>query len=366
MTSTFTTNLNLQQQGTNDNPGSWGSNFNSNVIALIDNALGSAFAQTLTSSDVTLSTANAGNLTHNLTGTLTTNVNYIFPANAGRFLIIKNGTTGAFSVTVKPSGGTGVVIPQGTTQIVYIDPSNTTAYIPVSAANLGALLATNNLSDLNSASTARTNLGLGTAATQNTGTSGANLPFLNGTNTWGGTNAFQAITATTLTGLSTPLSVAQGGSGLATSDPVVQRVSTITGASTTGTTTIPADDTIPQNTEGDQYMSLAITPKNSANILVIDAIVNISNSVAGQLTVALFQDSGANAIAVCGDDESTAGRIQSVHLRHIMSAGTTSATTFKIRAGNSSAGTTTFNGANGGRIYGGAIASSISIIEYST
>lgn len=36
----------------------------------------------------------------------------------------------------------------------------------------------------------RTALGLGTAATQNTGTSGANLPFLNGTNTWAGTQTF--------------------------------------------------------------------------------------------------------------------------------------------------------------------------------
>lgn len=43
----------------------------------------------------------------------------------------------------------------------------------------------------------RTALGLGTAATQNTGTSGANLPFLNGNNTWGGTNGFAAVTATT-------------------------------------------------------------------------------------------------------------------------------------------------------------------------
>lgn len=33
---------------------------------------------------------------------------------------------------------------------------------------------------------ARTTLGLGTAAVQNTGTSGANIPFLNGTNTWSG------------------------------------------------------------------------------------------------------------------------------------------------------------------------------------
>ena len=41
----------------------------------------------------------------------------------------------------------------------------------------------------------RTAFGLGTAATQNTGTSGANLPFLNGANTWSGQQDFTATTA---------------------------------------------------------------------------------------------------------------------------------------------------------------------------
>lgn len=36
----------------------------------------------------------------------------------------------------------------------------------------------------------RTALGLGTAATQNTGTSGGNIPLLNGTNTWSGVNTY--------------------------------------------------------------------------------------------------------------------------------------------------------------------------------
>lgn len=54
----------------------------------------------------------------------------------------------------------------------------------------------NNLSDLASPTTARTNLGLGTAAVANTGTSGNVLGALNGSNTWSATQIFQGGSST--------------------------------------------------------------------------------------------------------------------------------------------------------------------------
>lgn len=55
-----------------------------------------------------------------------------------------------------------------------------------------------------SGATARTSLGLGTAATQNTGTSGANVALLNGTNTWSGVQTLSAIPDLTSGGIKFP------------------------------------------------------------------------------------------------------------------------------------------------------------------
>lgn len=138
-----------------------------------------------------------------------------------------------------------------------------------------------------------------------------------------------------------------------------------TGTVATGTTQIPFDNTIPQSTEGDQYMSLAFTPQNASSTLEIDITFNGASSVANYMALALFQDATASALAVT----STGAIFQpnapvSLTLKHIMTAGTTSATTFKVRAGCITAGTTTFNGFSAGQNFGGVMASRITIKEY--
>lgn len=144
---------------------------------------------------------------------------------------------------------------------------------------------------------------------------------------------------------------------------VVQVVSVEVSTVATGTTLIPSDDTIPQITEGDQYMSLAITPTSATNKLIIHAIVHGSHSVSSTNAVALFQDATANSLATTSVFETTGTGRDTVPLTHPMVSGTTSSTTFRIRVGGSSAGTFTFNGTGAARIYGGVSSSSLTITE---
>lgn len=148
---------------------------------------------------------------------------------------------------------------------------------------------------------------------------------------------------------------------------VLQVVEIQDGAVATGTTTIPNDDTIPQNTEGDEYMTLAITPKSASSRLRIDVVAALANSSTSLSTMAgaLFRDSIADALAAFETTKpSTAGVRGPISFSHDMASPGASATTFKMRAGLAVAGTTTFNGTAGGRIFGGVMASSIIITEY--
>jgi hypothetical protein len=144
---------------------------------------------------------------------------------------------------------------------------------------------------------------------------------------------------------------------------VLQVVNVQTGTVATGTGIIPFDNTIPQITEGNEYMTLAITPTSATSLLIINVVFYNSNTPQDEMTVALFQDSTANALAAVSATPFTPTARQVICFTHKMTSGTTSATTFRIRAGMASAGTTTFNGQSGAQRFGGVAASSITIYE---
>lgn len=145
----------------------------------------------------------------------------------------------------------------------------------------------------------------------------------------------------------------------------VQFVSNATSARSSGTTLIPNDDTIPQNTEGDEYITQAITPKATTNKLVIEAIMWVSHSVTNaQVFAALFQDTTASALSSSNWTEPVATGPGMTIVKHIMDAGTTSSTTFKVRIGGNVAGTTVLNGQGANRQHGAIPKSSITITEY--
>lgn len=61
-----------------------------------------------------------------LTGAITASIAYIVPRLSGP-LTVRNSTTGAFAVTVRPPGGTGVVVAAGATVLLNTDGVNTAA-----------------------------------------------------------------------------------------------------------------------------------------------------------------------------------------------------------------------------------------------
>jgi hypothetical protein len=155
-----------------------------------------------------------------------------------------------------------------------------------------------------------------------------------------------------------------GGNAMVASDKILQVVHYDTGASATGTTVMPFDDTIPQNNKGDQYMSLTITPFSATSTLVIDVTYFASLSAnSSWITGVLFRDSAASAVGAMSQYEATglAGHPTTFSVKVPSNAIT--ATTFKLRIGGNTAGTLTFNGAISARYLGGVMASSIRITE---
>lgn len=170
-----------------------------------------------------------------------------------------------------------------------------------------------------------------------------------------------------------------------------------TGALATGSGLFTVSNAVPVNTDGNQFMAVTMTPTNPASTLMIDVFANVSSSGGGN-AAALFQDGIPGALAAQFVSMG-AGAMGCLAFRHKMIAGGVSVagfkarplmpliaragmarsfgvghrfkvaggsggpTTFKVRCGGTAAGTTTFNGIAGSRVFGGVMPSSITVTE---
>jgi hypothetical protein len=156
------------------------------------------------------------------------------------------------------------------------------------------------------------------------------------------------------------------GSLSASGKALVQIQTFQTGALASGSSVWPDDNTIPQISEGDQFMSLAFTPTNVANLLEIDVVfISAAGASSEAAGCGLFRDAVADALTAMQLNTGTGYGVANATFKHVMTAGTTSLITFRVRAGRRDGGALYFNGGSTGvQRYGGVMASRITVKEY--
>lgn len=131
MASTYS-DLKFELIGTGEQAGSWGTTTNDNIGTAIEQALVGLGNPVFTSdanltislsNTVALQTARALVLNATSTGSLTVTRELVVPTIEKQY-IVQNNTTGAQSITVKTSGGTGITVPNGRKAHLYVDGTN--------------------------------------------------------------------------------------------------------------------------------------------------------------------------------------------------------------------------------------------------
>lgn len=148
MASTYSPTLRIELIGTGDQSGLWGDTTNTNLGALIEQAITGVESIPMIDADYTLTALNgsvdeARNVVVIMTsiGSLTGSRNVFIPA-VEKTYFFKNATTGGQNLVVKTSGGTGFTVPNGMTAAIYCDGTNvyqTTTYLDTPTINTPAL-----------------------------------------------------------------------------------------------------------------------------------------------------------------------------------------------------------------------------------
>ena len=127
MPASYTTSLKLTLPADGDT--NWGTVVNTGITALVDASVaGTASVAHDDTANYTLTSVNgtadeARKMFLNITGTLTADRNVVCPT-ASKLYFITNSTTGGFSVTLKTTAGTGILVPNGRSVTLYCNATD--------------------------------------------------------------------------------------------------------------------------------------------------------------------------------------------------------------------------------------------------
>jgi hypothetical protein len=149
---------------------------------------------------------------------------------------------------------------------------------------------------------------------------------------------------------------------------VLQIQSALSATFASTTTTMGFDDTIPQNTEGVELVTLAFTPLSTGSKLLFiyggNFNMGAGGGVVSPLRIAMFVDSTANAFAAgTATVEGGGTRVDSSWTFHLEANSSTSARTYKMRWAKHSS-TAYVNGDTSNRFFGGLLNSGFYVIEF--
>jgi hypothetical protein len=160
-----------------------------------------------------------------------------------------------------------------------------------------------------------------------------------------------------------PTKIQVMGPGVNRTGNIVQTAYTSLTTSGSTSTIIPVDNTIPQNTEGAEVITVSITPQSASNKLCVEAFIPVVDASTGiAITAAIFRDSTVNAIASGCVVVCTAGYLLQIRLEVTVTAASTTATTFKLRLGPNTEAAYWLR-ANSGNLYSGTATAYITVVE---
>lgn len=248
----YTTSLRLVQPATGEYSGTWGTQVNNGLTALVDTSVAGTATITMTAADYTLSTANGATdearaAILNVTGTPGAARNIIVPA-VSKLYVVFNNTTGGFAQTVKTSAGTGISVPNGATAYLRCNGTDVVAALNyLGSLTLGAALPITS-GGTGSTLTTYCSLTANVTGTLPVGNGGTGATTLTGVLKGNGTSAFTAATAGTdfvAPGTATTFTAKQTftGSTSVLASKLVNALETVTISATAATGTINYDVT---------------------------------------------------------------------------------------------------------------------------